>query len=402
MVKIAIICEYNPFHCGHLYQINSLRTLYGRDTAIIAIMSGSLTQRGEPSVFSKWSRAKAAVVCGADLVLELPAPWSMSSAALFAAGGVSIAHRLGCIDLLAFGSETADIGALSRAAENMRGDSFKDAVSIARKNNPCIGEAELRRRVYADLYGETPIFGGSNDLLALEYISALSEIGSNIKPIAVKRIGSAYGDTSANTEGDRFLSATAIRELINSGSGISGTVPESAEKIYLDEIKSGDVCRYDRIGRLLCACLSLEDRSRISGWAECGGGVGNLICSLAREKSDIYEIIGDGAGKRYSPSKIRRAVLSILCRYDLKSMKASPLYTSVLAANPTGCSVLSEIRKTSGIHILTKPSDYRKLPVKATEQFEANMRGEILRSILCDTVATPASILKAVPFISKE
>lgn len=111
----AVICEYNPFHAGHAYHLAQTRSLGA--THIVAIMSGSFVQRGEPAMFSKWSRAKCALACGADLVLELPLPWCMSSAEGFARGGVALAHGLGCVDLLSFGSELGETSPLLQAAE---------------------------------------------------------------------------------------------------------------------------------------------------------------------------------------------------------------------------------------------------------------------------------------------
>ena len=111
----AVICEYNPFHAGHAYRLAQTRSLGA--THIVAIMSGSFVQRGEPAMFSKWSRAKCALACGADLVLELPLPWCMSSAEGFARGGVALAHGLGCVDLLSFGSELGETSPLLQAAE---------------------------------------------------------------------------------------------------------------------------------------------------------------------------------------------------------------------------------------------------------------------------------------------
>lgn len=111
----AVICEYNPFHAGHAYHLAKTRSLGA--THIVAIMSGSFVQRGEPAMFSKWSRAKCALAGGADLVLELPLPWCMSSAESFARGGVALAHGLGCVDLLSFGSELGEISPLLQAAE---------------------------------------------------------------------------------------------------------------------------------------------------------------------------------------------------------------------------------------------------------------------------------------------
>ncbi|MBR5144795.1 MAG: nucleotidyltransferase family protein, partial [Clostridia bacterium] len=125
MKVAAIISEYNPFHNGHEYQIKKLRQMLGDDTAVIAIMSGNYTQRGEIAVTDKTIRARAAIECGVNLVLELPFPYSMSSAEFFARSGVKIAHEIGVVDYLAFGSESGDISELSDLASIISSDEYK-------------------------------------------------------------------------------------------------------------------------------------------------------------------------------------------------------------------------------------------------------------------------------------
>ena len=119
MKTVAIISEYNPFHNGHLYQIEKVREHFGDDTAIIAIMSSNFTQRGDVAIMDKWARAESAVRCGVNLVLELPFPYSMSSAEFFAKAGVHIADSIGVVDVIAFGSESGDITHLVETARNL-------------------------------------------------------------------------------------------------------------------------------------------------------------------------------------------------------------------------------------------------------------------------------------------
>ena len=118
-MNIGIVCEYNPFHNGHLYQIQKIREEFGSDTNIIALMSGNFVQRGGVAIADKGLRAKCAVLCGVNLVLELPFPFSMSSAEFFARSAVSIFNSLGCIDYISFGSELGDVVTLERTAELM-------------------------------------------------------------------------------------------------------------------------------------------------------------------------------------------------------------------------------------------------------------------------------------------
>ena len=136
MKTVAIISEYNPFHSGHEYQIQKIREEFGADTRIIAIMSGNYTQRGEMAIMDKSLRAECAVRCGVNLVLELPFPFSSSSAEFFSRSGVKIAHSLGVVDYLSFGSECGSIEELVNAAKNMSSKEYKALLkqNLAAKN----------------------------------------------------------------------------------------------------------------------------------------------------------------------------------------------------------------------------------------------------------------------------
>ena len=135
MKLAAIIAEYNPFHNGHKYQIDEARKLLGEDTAIIAIMSGNYTQRGEIAIADKTARAKLAVLEEVNLVLELPFPFSSATAEIFAKSGVHIANSIGA-DYLIFGSECGQIETISKAAEIVTSDEFSNLYEILR-NDKC-------------------------------------------------------------------------------------------------------------------------------------------------------------------------------------------------------------------------------------------------------------------------
>ena len=182
MKTAAVICEYNPFHFGHKYQLDVIRHLLGQDTAIIAIMSGDFVQRGEPAIIGKYARAESALLCGCDLILELPLPFSMSGAEFFARAGVYIADSLGIVDLLFFGSECGELTKLQTVAERMTSDEFGQACVEARMTDKGAQTGRLRADIYRRLFGDEPILSGSNDLLALEYLRALNRFGSAIQP----------------------------------------------------------------------------------------------------------------------------------------------------------------------------------------------------------------------------
>ena len=185
----AIITEYNPFHNGHQYQIDKARELLGEDTAIIAIMSGNFTQRGELAIADKTVRAKAAVECGVNLVLELPFPFSMSSAEFFARSGVRIANKLGVVDYLIFGSELGYTEELTRVAENMLTAEFSNKADelIKSSENKSSGHPKLLEEAYNSLYPDklNSDFFTANNILALEYKALMLKIYSTRKTCSI-------------------------------------------------------------------------------------------------------------------------------------------------------------------------------------------------------------------------
>ena len=212
MTTTALIAEYNPFHKGHEYHMQKARRATGADFLIV-LMSGNFVQRGEPAVMDKFSRAQAAVLCGADLVLELPVCSACGSAEFFAQGAVSILNALGCVDYLCFGSESADLASLRTIADILSDEppAYRQALKDALKTGvsfPKARETALRRVLSPDL---SSLLARPNDILAVEYLKALKKSQSPIVPIAVLRTGNHYRDTSL--EGT-FVSAKALRDLL--------------------------------------------------------------------------------------------------------------------------------------------------------------------------------------------
>ena len=167
----GVICEYNPFHNGHRRQLSQIRDILGPDVGIVCLMSGNFVQRGAPAVFDKTVRARAAVECGASLVLELPVTAALSSAEGFARCGVEILDRLGAVDTLCFGSETGDTDALVRAAEAMCSPEFTQALRTALdegRSYPAARQLALER-----VSGDGALLTAPNDILAAEYCKAL-------------------------------------------------------------------------------------------------------------------------------------------------------------------------------------------------------------------------------------
>jgi len=336
-------------------------------------MSGSWVQRGEPAIIEKYARARMAIAGGCDLVLELPAPWSMSGAQFFARAGVHIADCIGA-DALAFGSESGETSPLLETAERLAAPEFSAAMKNSREAHPEWSAAKLRERVYAELYGETPHFSGSNDILALEYLRAIRDLGASLEPVAIRRVGGAY----RSAELSEICSATAIRSAIFSGTAqLSPYMPEAAADIFAPYIAAG---RYHHLSMLdTAAAVTLSrDSSELSGIMELSGGMEHRLCASARHYDTIAEIIAASRDSRYSDSRLRRAIVSAMLGFKMSDADALPRFTNVLAANEKGREALAKNRGNERIAILAKPKLAAKLTGAAIDQYAANRRAERL------------------------
>ena len=200
MKTVAVICEYNPFHNGHARQLRQMAAV----GTTVCVMSGNYVQRGEPAICDKWTRARAAALCGADLVLELPVTYALRSAEGFADGGVEVLERLGCVDALCFGSETGSAERVLSTARLLLSDAF----SAALRQELATGVSFPRARELAvcRLSGEeTPPLSAPNDILAVEYCKALLRRGSAIEPMLIRRDGDYHVGTDPNAPSASFL-----------------------------------------------------------------------------------------------------------------------------------------------------------------------------------------------------
>jgi len=220
-MKIAgIIAEYNPFHNGHAHHIAETRKKTGCDY-IVVCMDGSYTQRGEAACLDKWTRARAALSCGADAVFELPALWAVNTADAFARGGVAVLGGLGC-DFLSFGSEDADPELLQRLADLRENEPAEVSLSIQAKLSDGKSHARARGEALAEYLNMDPeCLNAPNLILGVEYIRAIRELKLNLQPVAIPRIG-GYHDCALGA----FASASAIREAARRDELPTESVPE--------------------------------------------------------------------------------------------------------------------------------------------------------------------------------
>ena len=417
---------------------------FGSDCRIIAIMSGCFTQRGEPAIFDKYTRAESALGCGCDLVLELPLPHSMSGAEFFARAGVYIADAIGKIDLLFFGSECGELTRLQTVARRMTSDEFGKACAEARSKDKGAQTGRLRADIYRRLFGDEPILSGSNDLLALEYLRALKRFGSAIRPYAIKRVGGEYNstDVSADISTDcttdisndniagispdsisgiptdsidaamtetakksgelralspaRFASATAIRKAILSGGELSVLVPDKSAELARREIDSGRIHSLSKLDKIVSAFIRLRGQD-FDNCIEGSASIGARLRKAAAEYSTVDDIVNASVERRYSASRVRRVLLGGMLGIKMSDCDELPAYTNLLGANAVGRELLAEIRKTSRLPVVTRISEIKSLGERARAQLELEKRAAGLYALSCDAPQSPADILRAHP-----
>ena len=389
---VGIICEYNPFHSGHRYQIEEMRRL-GFDR-VVCVMSGNTVQRGEFAVADKYARAEMAVKGGADLVLELPCPYSASSAEFFALAGVRILDSAE-VDAICFGSECGDMEKLQKAADICDSDTF---VEIYKNNiSAGIGSVKAYFEAYKSISGEE-LPGGANDILGISYLRALKKENSKIEPIALKRKGSGYREESISNM-DEHPSATMLRKYLCEN-GADDKFKEIVPKETLEALASANApVRMSNLDGAIIAHLRLVDSARLEGIADVGGGLGEKILSSSHDVTTYEELVSAVSGKNYTEARVRRAILNILLGVTLDDLKAYPAYTTVLGFNEKGKEILSSLRKKDKIPFLTKPSDSSAFGDCASRQRELDRRADSLFTLALPNKTSSGEYMKKRPFI---
>ncbi|MBQ8175242.1 MAG: nucleotidyltransferase family protein [Clostridia bacterium] len=396
MKIVAVICEFNPFHAGHALLFRRVRERFGEDSAIVCVMSGSFVQRGEPAILSKWARAKAATCEGADLVLELPFPYSASSAERFARAGVAIADALGCVDYLAFGSEAGDTEKLFRIAENMESAEFSRAYAEADANKAS-GTAEKSTLAYERTFGHETTLHTPNNILGVEYIRALLQRKSRILPIAFKREGMAHDETNSIEIG----SAMAARQMLYNGEEerVFSMLPSASAAVLREELASGRaVLSPEKFMDDLLLCYRLFDPRKYKSADGLGGGLAHRVYAAAQKACTGQKFFEAIRTKRYTDAFLRRSLLYGILDVTRERLNSPPAYTQVLAFGARGRSILSAARKTASLPILTKPADYKTLSEATKEAAELSYRADSICCALSCEPSSPSDLLRHSPY----
>lgn len=364
----GVIAEYNPFHNGHAHHLAEIRCRSACDF-IIVCMVGSYTQRGEAACLDKWSRARAALQCGADAVFELPALWSVRTADAFARGGVAILGALGC-DLLSFGCETADVSLLNRLAELRENEPA--ALSAALQKHLSEGKSHARARGEALAeYLNLPcdLLNAPNLSLGVEYIRALRALNLNMEILPIPRIGN-YHDAALR----EIASASAIRSAIQQGADARMAVPECLHDLL------PMIARMHAPDDLLLHTLRSMPEAQIAALPDVNEGLEKRVRRAAMNASTQDELICALKCKRYTRARIARLCAHALLGVtrELTLAHPQPEYARLIGMREDAKPLMKELKKRSSLPIVSDATQLRE-----NEIFQLECRATDLRALQC-------------------
>lgn len=332
-MTVGIICEYNPLHLGHFSQIRRIREQFGEDTAIVCAMSGNFVQRGTPAIFSKDRRAQAAVLCGADLVVELPVTGVLSSAEGFARQGVEVLSPL--CDVLCFGAETADAPALMDTAQALLSEDFPPLLRQELESGasfPAARAAALER-----LGKNSSLLTKPNDILAVEYCKAILQLGSPLEIFPIHRPGSYHDHTPHPTA----PSATALRRLLLEGGCWQPYVPSQAlpalEGATLHALPWGE--------RAMLARLRTMTEAEFEALPYGSEGLWRKLMHASRREPTLEAVLTATKSKRYTRTRLDRMVMCAFLGISAQALAQPVPYTRVLAFSERGRQLLRGVKK---------------------------------------------------------
>ena len=359
----AIICEYNPFHNGHLYQMQEAKRLSKAD-AILCVMSGSFVQRGEAAIVDKFTRAKHAVLAGADAVIELPTVFATSNAELFAKGAIALISSIPDVTTLCFGAENADKSAFLESAKLLNNEPKEISEKIKELSATGISYAKARALAWENLL-PIDLLSSPNNILGLEYTKAILAQKANIDILPLQRIGGNYNDSNLQKN---YSSATAIRTAISKGENYKENLPD-----FVCEDMPSEIEKYlETLEKYALLATPLNEIAKV---CDCGEGLENALKKAAQTDETLVESL---TSARYTSSRIRRIALQNLLKIReslIRDCLHSPLYLRILGTKKERKDVLSALSQSS-FPLLVRPRDENHLDGTARECYDVDVFAE--------------------------
>ncbi len=365
-MNYGIVSEFNPFHNGHKFLIDSLKN--NPESTVTVVISESFVQRGESAILSPSARVEAALKSGVDLIISLPVPYATASAERFAKGGVSVLGALGCIDALAFGSECGDEALLIKCAEALETSAFSGVLAFFL--NKGLSFPDARQKALTEICGEEigDLLSFPNNILAVEYIKSIKALGCNMGVKTVARKGVAHD--SAEVAED-ICSASALREMLKNGDDVKKYMPLAAYKILSEQIRCNkapaDFKKLEPAMLYKLRTMTAEDFKQLPDISE---GLEYRFADAVKECVSIDKILEKVKTKRYTHSRLRRILLCALLGIKSEDVSKPVPYIRALGFNEKGAKLLSKAKETAKLPIVTKSSDVKGLGDEAKRVFQ--------------------------------
>lgn len=390
MSTVGIVCEYNPFHKGHQYQIEQAKKITGADH-VICFMSGNFLQRGVPALADKFTRAEIALKCGADVIFEIPFVYSTASARDYATSAVTMMELSGIIDYISFGAETDDIDLLSHIADIVENEPHQVSTLIQKFMSCGMTYGAARANAIADyIFDQNTntseseyngyskdmidhILSSPNNILAIEYIAALKRIGSTIKPAIIKRAISDYNSSEASHD---ICSASAIRNILETSDieDIKRHVPEVCYQCLSSCYKRSFPIYDDALSGLLTAARLFYDRYQgyhdydtelYPDIVDMDNDLYNRLMKLDKTLS-FSETTMSLKCRNYTLTRIQRAILHYITQVsenDYAQYKSGGwiYYLRLLGLNTKAGNIIKKLKKGTDIPVITKAADFNSM-----------------------------------------
>lgn len=354
----AIVCEYNPFHNGHKYQIEQI--CKKGTTHIVAIMSGNFTQRGIPSIISKHKKAEIALKNGCDLIIELPVAYSISSAENFALGAVFIANSFNCINFLSFGCENNNLNELRKVAKIVILPKVMELTKKYLKQG--MSFATARCNAIKMLLGEASanLISTPNNILAVEYLKSLNLLNSSILPLPILRKNCQY---NCDVTVKNFANSTLLRNMmLKNDKNLKNFMPQNAYEILEKELEYGFApAKISNCERAILAKLRGMIPTEFLQFSDVSEGLENRIYNAVQSSTSLEELYAQIKTKRYTQLRIQRIILSVFLGINKTILEFLPPYIKVLGFNKKGLEILKIAKNTATLPIITNVSDIKKL-----------------------------------------
>lgn len=396
-MKTAVItAEYNPFHKGHRWQLEQVRAAGASHVAVV--MSPNFTQRGTPAIFPKRLRALAALQNGADLILELPVCYALAGAQRFAFGAVQLAAAMGCVDLLAFGAEDADLVRLRQACTALQQEEVNQTIRQLLPSG--ITFAKARERAVAAVYGEETalLLQKPNNILAIEYLCQLEKLpDAHIQPLALGRIGNTHDGEPVG----EFASASFLRGLMLEGRWEQAQqyLPQNVWQLYRQAQQDGQFADLQLGERAVLSALRRMEQKEMAQLADLSEGLENRLYRASREACSLEQLYAAVKSKRYPLARVRRLVMNAFLQLPAQMQMLPPPYLRVLGMNERGKQILSAMKRTASLPVSTSLMKLTRSTQAARQWAQVEAAACDQYSIFCQQIQASGSDW-SLPFVS--